>query len=145
RPDPPGDVLQQHPVADGHGRVDQVEDVLAQPGRGEADQLDLVARRRLTLDERVGRLDPEARLACPGGRTAPQPRQLLARQVAPAGVPRRSHAIYVRVTFARRSSVSRASRSRSAFVRTLSVYPPSYVCTCPSGTSLLRVDSSSRN
>jgi hypothetical protein len=47
-------------------------------------QLDAVARRRLVGDERVGRLDAEARLGGARGRAAAQPRELLAQQPLPA-------------------------------------------------------------
>ena len=42
-----------------------------------------VARRRLAVDQRGGRLDPELRLARPGRRPAAKPGELLAQQAAP--------------------------------------------------------------
>ena len=64
--------------------VEEVDDVLAEPGRGEAHQLDVVARRRLVGDERVRGVDAELRLARAGGRAAPQPGELLAQEVVAA-------------------------------------------------------------
>ena len=66
--------LQPHPV--------QVEHVLAQPGGRKALQHKRIARRRLVGDQLVGGLDAELRLRRPRRRSAPQPRQLLAHQVA---------------------------------------------------------------
>ena len=82
--EPPGDPLQQLAAAQGHRRVDQVDDVLAQARGGEPDQVDLVAGRRLVLDQRRGGLDAELGLAGPRRRAAAQPGQLLAQQVAPS-------------------------------------------------------------
>ena len=82
----PGDVVEQHPVADSDARVEQVDDVLAEPGRREPHELDVVARGRLVGDEGVRRVDAELGLARAGGRAAPQPGELLAQEVvAPLG------------------------------------------------------------
>ena len=81
--EPPGDPLQQLAVAQGHRRVDEVDDVLAEARGGEPDQVDLVAGGRLVRDQRRGGLDAELRLAGPRRRAAAQPGQLLAQQVAP--------------------------------------------------------------
>ena len=73
-------------VVGGDGVVDvlDVVDGLAEPPGGEAGQRHRVARRRLVGDQRLGRLDPELRLAGAGRRAAAQPGQLLADQVQPA-------------------------------------------------------------
>ena len=81
--EPPGEVVEQHPTTDGDGGVLDVVDALAQPGGGEADQLDGVASRRLVGDERVGGVDAEPRLARARRRAAAQPGELLAQQVLP--------------------------------------------------------------
>ena len=83
-PEPPGRVVQQHPLAADQVDVLDVDHVLAEPLAGEPLQLEPVARRRDVLDQRVGGVDPELRLRRPGRRPAPQPGQLLADQVLPA-------------------------------------------------------------
>ncbi len=75
-----------HPVKEGarpesEAGAIKVDDVLAEPGRREAQQFDTVAGRWLIIDEGVRRLDPELRLARPGRRPATQPGQLLAQKV----------------------------------------------------------------
>ena len=83
--------LPGHPVQEGaapevDGRVVEVDDVLAEPGRREAHELDVVAKGWFVGDECVGGVDPELRLARPGGWPAAQPGELLAQQVvAPFG------------------------------------------------------------
>ena len=64
--------------------VDEVDDVLAEPGRREAHQLDVVAGRRLVGDEGVRGVDPELGLAGARRRAAAQPGELLAQQVVAA-------------------------------------------------------------
>ncbi len=76
-------MLQQHLGTGLDGHVLQVEDGLAEPGRGELHQLAAVPGRGDVLDELVGRLDPEAGLGGPRGRAAAQPGQLLAHEVLP--------------------------------------------------------------
>ena len=84
RAEPPGGVLEQHPVATGEVHVLDVDHVLAEPLGGEALQLEPVARRRHVLDQQVGGVDPELRLGRAGRRTAPEPGELLAHQVLPS-------------------------------------------------------------
>ena len=81
---PPGDVVEQHPVAELDAGVDQVDDVLAEPGGREAHQLDVVAGRRLVGDEGVRGVDAELGLAGARRRPAAQPGELLAQQVVAA-------------------------------------------------------------
>src|SRR5690606_28186132 len=80
----PGEVLQQGALACLDLDVFQVDDGLAQPGAGEADQLDGVAQRRDVGDEGVGGVDPELRLGAARLGPAAEPGQLLAHQVLPA-------------------------------------------------------------
>ena len=82
--EPPGDVVEQHPVAELDAGVDEVDDVLAEPGRGEPHQLDVVAGRRLVGDEGVRGVDAELGLAGARRRPAAQPGELLAQQVVAA-------------------------------------------------------------
>ena len=79
--EPPGDVVQEHPVAVDHGRVLDVEHVLAEPRRGHPGQRELVARRRLVGDQLVRRVEAELGLGRPRRCTATQPGELLAQQV----------------------------------------------------------------
>ncbi len=72
------------PLAEFQAHAVQIEHVLAQPRRREPLQGQGVPRLRLVGDQIVGRLDAELRLRRPRGRSAPQPRQFLAHQVAPA-------------------------------------------------------------
>ena len=83
RPEPERDVVEHHPVAEGQAHVLDVEHVLAEARGGQLGQRELVARRRLVLDQRVGGLDPELRLGATGGRAATQPGELLLQQVLP--------------------------------------------------------------
>ena len=73
-------------IADLEPQPVQIEHVLAQPRGREALQHKRIARRRLVGDQLVGGLDPELRLRRPCGRTAAQPRQLLAHQVPAASL-----------------------------------------------------------
>ena len=82
RTEPPGEVAQDAPPVVGDRHVLGVEHAVAEPRGGEPQQLGPVARRRLVGDQRVGGLDPEARLGRPRRRPAPQPRELLAQQPA---------------------------------------------------------------
>ncbi len=84
RPEPPGGVGEQDPVAADQVDVLDVDHVLAEPLGREPLQLEPVPRRRHVLDQRVRCLDPELRLRGPGRRPAAQPGQLLADQVLPA-------------------------------------------------------------
>ena len=81
--DAPRQVLHQHPVRNGQCRVLELDHRAAQALLGEREQLDGVARRRHVRDQRLGGLDPVARLRRAGGRAAAQPGELLARQVLP--------------------------------------------------------------
>ena len=81
-------MVEQREVADPDAHVGQVDHALAQPRRRERGQLDAVSRRRLVGDQRRRGIEPELGLARPGGRTAPQPGEFLAEQVAPALVER---------------------------------------------------------
>ena len=80
----PGKVTKQQPPAEGDARGNQVDDILAQPSGREAHKRDVVSGRRLVGDQLVGRIDAELRFGRTRGRTAPQPRKLLAQQVASA-------------------------------------------------------------
>ena len=71
----------------------QLVDRLAEPGGREALQRDVVARRRLVGDERVGRVDAELRLAGARGRAAAQPGELLLHQLQALLLGRRGHAV----------------------------------------------------
>src|SRR5207248_4095012 len=84
RAEPPRHRVEQQPVTQPDRHVLDVVDVLAEPGGGVALQLDDVARRRLTGDQRVGGVYAELRLRRACGRAAAQPRELLAQQVAPS-------------------------------------------------------------
>ena len=64
----------------------QLEHLPAEPAGGEPLQAQPVPRRRLVLDQRGGRVHPEPRLGRTRRRPAAQPGQLLAHQVAAAGV-----------------------------------------------------------
>ncbi|CAB4940787.1 unannotated protein [freshwater metagenome] len=81
RAEAPGGVVEQDLVAVGHRDVLDVDDLAAEAAGGEAQQLDAVARRGLVRDQLVGGVDPELRLRRPGGRTPPQPRELLAQEL----------------------------------------------------------------
>src|SRR5690606_12899830 len=61
-PDPPGHPVLQDPVTDLDRRVEQIEHVLAETGRGEADQLDGVSRWWFVGYQGLRGVDPEPRL-----------------------------------------------------------------------------------
>ena len=63
------------------GHVEQVDDVLAQTGRGHLLQFDRIAHLGHIGDELIGRFDAELRLRRSGGCTAPQPREFLAHEI----------------------------------------------------------------
>nr|KEP22535.1 hypothetical protein DA06_20210 [Georgenia sp. SUBG003] len=65
----------------GDGDVLEVEDVLAEPGGGEAGELQRVARGRLVGDELGRGVEAELRLGGAGGCAATQPGELLAQEV----------------------------------------------------------------
>ncbi len=91
--DPPFDVA-QHLGAVVAGRdVEQVDDVLAEPGDGERLQRHLVPDLRHVGDQRVGRVDAELGLRGAGGRAAAQPGELLAREVLPLRLGRGGHPV----------------------------------------------------
>jgi hypothetical protein len=92
QPDPvpgtdlPGDVVEHHDRPGPQGHRLQLVHLLAEPGGGQPPQRHTVARRRHVGDQRVGRLDAELRLRGARRRPAPQPGDLLAQQVLPAGL-----------------------------------------------------------
>ncbi|EOD69495.1 30S ribosomal protein S5 [Amycolatopsis vancoresmycina DSM 44592] len=89
RADPPGDVVEQRPLAHLVRRVFQLQHGLPEPPLGERLQLDGVPRRRDVGDQRFGRFDSVARLRRARLRSAAQPRQLLAGEVLPLLLGRR--------------------------------------------------------
>ena len=70
----------------GHRHIQQIDDVLAQPGGGQLRQFDGVAQRRHIGDELVGRVDPELRFGGTGRGSPAQPGQFLAHQVLSLGL-----------------------------------------------------------
>ncbi len=86
-----------------------VEHLVAEPRRGEAQQLGAVARLGLAVDQRVRGLDAELRLGGARRRPAPQPRELLAHEHAAALLARRSRCGRARRARAR----TRRSRRRT--------------------------------
>ena len=82
--DIPGEVIDERslPCRDGH--VMELEHRLAQARIGEGEQLHVIARRGLALDELIGRIDAELRLRRPRRRAPAQPREFLAQEVLAA-------------------------------------------------------------
>ena len=80
----PGDRAQQAAIAERERDVLELDRGAPEACRGEAHQLGAVARLGLVRDQRVGGVDPEARLGRARRRPALQPRELLAQQVLAA-------------------------------------------------------------
>ena len=116
-------------VAVGDRRVEQVDDVLAEPRDRERLQRDLVADLGHVRDQRVRRVDAELRLRRAGGRAAAQPRELLAGEVLPARLDRPRTAGRAR----RAAGCRRRSRRRRA--RRSGRAPPTSSCTPRRGTT----------
>jgi hypothetical protein len=91
--DAPLDVAQDLAVVERDTHVEQVDDVLAEPGGREPGQLETVAGRGDVLDELVRGVDAELRLGRAGRRASSQPGELLARQVLPLRLGRRGHPV----------------------------------------------------
>ena len=87
--DAPLDIPQDFATVEGHRNIEQIDDILTQPGGRQFRELDRVAQRRYVLDQLVGGLDPEFRLRRPRRRPAPQPGQFLLHQVLAFGLHRR--------------------------------------------------------
>jgi hypothetical protein len=64
-------VREEYPLAALQVDVLDVDDVLAEPLRGEPLELQAVPRRRLVVDERRGGVQAELRLGGPRGRATP--------------------------------------------------------------------------
>ncbi len=89
----PRRVAQDRPVAERDRDVLRLDHLAAEPRRREPQQLDAVARLGLVGDERVRRLDAELRLGRARRRPAPQPRELLADELAAPVLARRGLAV----------------------------------------------------
>ena len=128
RGDPPLDVAQHRAAVERDRHVEQIDDVLAQPGGGQLGQLDGVAQRRHVGDQLVGRLDAELGLG---------------------GARRRARGAATPAPCASGSAAwprsRRPCRSRSTRCSTYAAYPPSNGSTIPSCTSQVVVATSSRN
>ena len=124
----PRDAPQERPVAELDRRVLDVEHRLAEPSGREAQQLGAVARLGLVGDQRVGRVDAEARLGRARRRAAAQPGELLAQQVATALLARGGDAARARPAPAPRPRSRRRTAGRA-----------------PSSTSHVRSQTASRN
>jgi hypothetical protein len=91
--DAPGDVVEDGAAAELDARVDDVDDVLAEPRRRQLRELDRVAGGRLVLDQLVRGVDAELRLRRARGRSAAQPRELLLHEVLPLRLGRGRHPV----------------------------------------------------
>ena len=74
-------MIDERALRRGHGHVVELIDGLAEPRIGEGEELHVVARRGLALDELIGSVDAELGLGRARGSAAAQPCELLAQEV----------------------------------------------------------------